>query len=131
MLVATKYACLQIYRWRFLNEWEAFKFFISRSNVHRHIHSFPTRRSSDLDDAAQYRFGSELYRAGPRFASRRDRKSTRLNSSHLGISYAVFCLKKKKKTKYKQRKNKKKQRIKTSSKFSNKIHKSNKIRKST
>src|SRR5258705_7034913 len=30
-------------------------------------------------------------------AFRRDRKSTRLNSSHLGISYAVFCLKKKKK----------------------------------
>src|SRR5947199_2554442 len=30
-------------------------------------------------------------------AKRRDRKSTRLNSSHLGISYAVFCLKKKKK----------------------------------
>src|SRR5256885_8553924 len=28
-------------------------------------------------------------------ASRRDRKSTRLNSSHLEISYAVFCLKKK------------------------------------
>src|SRR5258705_9049690 len=28
-----------------------------------------------------------------------DRKSTRLNSSHLGISYAVFCLKKKKKQK--------------------------------
>src|SRR5205814_8519301 len=27
-----------------------------------------------------------------------DRKSTRLNSSHLGISYAVFCLKKKNKT---------------------------------
>src|SRR5437899_12871287 len=35
---------------------------------------------------------------GPRCARRssRDRKSTRLNSSHLGISYAVFCLKKKK-----------------------------------
>src|SRR5262245_65302047 len=31
-----------------------------------------------------------------------DRKSTRLNSSHLGISYAVFCLKKKKKKKEKQ-----------------------------
>src|SRR5688572_32302099 len=29
--------------------------------------------------------------------SRRDRKSTRLNSSHSQISYAVFCLKKKKK----------------------------------
>src|SRR5205814_10573660 len=32
--------------------------------------------------------------AGDRLAQ--DRKSTRLNSSHLGISYAVFCLKKKK-----------------------------------
>src|SRR5262245_63600742 len=30
-------------------------------------------------------------------AGRADRKSTRLNSSHLGISYAVFCLKKKNK----------------------------------
>src|SRR5256885_6069431 len=30
-------------------------------------------------------------------APKRDRKSTRLNSSHLVISYAVFCLKKKKK----------------------------------
>src|SRR5437899_3758680 len=32
-----------------------------------------------------------------RLGSIPDRKSTRLNSSHLGISYAVFCLKKKKK----------------------------------
>src|SRR5437899_8218998 len=31
-----------------------------------------------------------------RHATGPDRKSTRLNSSHLGISYAVFCLKKKK-----------------------------------
>src|SRR5438477_3366442 len=31
----------------------------------------------------------------PRRAPRRDRKSTRLNSSHMSISYAVFCLKKK------------------------------------
>src|SRR3712207_7039220 len=31
-----------------------------------------------------------------RRADRRDRKSTRLNSSHANISYAVFCLKKKK-----------------------------------
>src|SRR5439155_21082589 len=38
-------------------------------------------------------------RAGARVASTRrpDRKSTRLNSSHVAISYAVFCLKKKKK----------------------------------
>src|SRR6266480_5490227 len=32
-------------------------------------------------------------------ACRPDRKSTRLNSSHMSISYAVFCLKKKKKNK--------------------------------
>src|SRR5207249_10044240 len=31
------------------------------------------------------------------FTRREDRKSTRLNSSHVSISYAVFCLKKKKK----------------------------------
>src|SRR3712207_8063089 len=31
-------------------------------------------------------------------SDRKDRKSTRLNSSHANISYAVFCLKKKKKT---------------------------------
>src|SRR5262245_64995920 len=34
-------------------------------------------------------------RTAPFAAVDRDRKSTRLNSSHLGISYAVFCLKKK------------------------------------
>src|SRR5947199_9482902 len=34
---------------------------------------------------------------GLNFPGLTDRKSTRLNSSHLGISYAVFCLKKKKK----------------------------------
>src|SRR3712207_7056954 len=41
------------------------------------------------------RRGHEL----PRLAVAADRKSTRLNSSHANISYAVFCLKKKKKTK--------------------------------
>src|SRR5438445_1255599 len=35
-------------------------------------------------------------RAGSARLPRRDRKSTRLNSSHANISYAVFCLKKKK-----------------------------------
>src|SRR2546429_6350794 len=35
-----------------------------------------------------------------RHAGRRDRKSTRLNSSHGYISYAVFCLKKKKQNKH-------------------------------
>src|SRR2546430_11965744 len=33
---------------------------------------------------------------GPRLGAEQDRKSTRLNSSHSQISYAVFCLKKKK-----------------------------------
>src|SRR5947199_1064940 len=41
-----------------------------------------------------------------------DRKSTRLNSSHLGISYAVFCLKKKNKTRlHVDRKNKVRRRM--------------------
>src|SRR2546422_9840740 len=55
----------------------------------------------------RHRFGRErgglesLGRGGRRWTRRRgraDRKSTRLNSSHGYISYAVFCLKKKKKT---------------------------------
>src|SRR5215469_17287381 len=52
-----------------------------------------------------------------RVRGRRDRKSTRLNSSHVEISYAVFCLKKKKKTKnnlsVNKKKKKKKQKKKT------------------
>src|SRR5690606_42007146 len=36
----------------------------------------------------------------PALPAFQDRKSTRLNSSHVKISYAVFCLKKKKKNKY-------------------------------
>src|SRR6266568_8576015 len=39
--------------------------------------------------------------AGP--CPRRDRKSTRLNSSHSSISYAVFCLKKKKQYRHTQK----------------------------
>src|SRR5690349_23559458 len=39
------------------------------------------------------------HRRRDRRARRGDRKSTRLNSSHVEISYAVFCLKKKKKNK--------------------------------
>src|SRR5205814_9823553 len=44
------------------------------------------------------RLGASFFEATTAIAL--DRKSTRLNSSHLGISYAVFCLKKKKKKKY-------------------------------
>src|SRR3712207_7341488 len=46
-----------------------------------------------------YHLGSRLeageFRDGHRQSADRDRKSTRLNSSHANISYAVFCLKKK------------------------------------
>src|SRR5690554_7421595 len=41
----------------------------------------------------------------------KDRKSTRLNSSHVRISYAVFCLKKKKKKTKNKRKKKKKKKL--------------------
>src|SRR5215467_14945123 len=45
-----------------------------------------------------------------------DRKSTRLNSSHLVISYAVFCLKKKKKNKKRENKKKKRKKKRTQQK---------------
>src|SRR5207302_10328916 len=77
-----------------------------------HLHSFPTRRSSDLTAGTFYRRVLAPWRtpAIPHRcvdhlavrndvewpASAIDRKSTRLNSSHVKISYAVFCLKKKK-----------------------------------
>src|SRR5438477_3280478 len=40
--------------------------------------------------------GAFLLALFEQYAEKRDRKSTRLNSSHMSISYAVFCLKKKK-----------------------------------
>src|SRR5437762_6045852 len=55
-----------------------------------------------LDNLSTHKAGA-LYQAFPPDEARRllrDRKSTRLNSSHRCISYAVFCLKKKKKTKH-------------------------------
>src|SRR5207253_10257663 len=96
--------------------------FFFYSSVHlRDLHSFPTRRSSDLSSTACFRYnlacplksgwrliGRCSTRSRPAFTSslyisatttKRDRKSTRLNSSHVAISYAVFCLKKKKKQK--------------------------------
>src|SRR5699024_12393376 len=90
---------------------------------HRALPSFPTRRSSDLrnwvgaalsrkvrDNAVELPLPEPLtaidtllheeikdLRAEVRGVEARDRKSTRLNSSHVSISYAVFCLKKKNK----------------------------------
>src|SRR5437764_14234188 len=82
----------------------------------RDLHSFPTRRSSDLEKGTipassqasptsgmrdttsphlgHFTFTSSTH--GLKSATPGDRKSTRLNSSHRCISYAVFCLKKKK-----------------------------------
>src|SRR3712207_8951091 len=48
----------------------------------------------DVLEGAPYAHLGALVRAVPRYVL--DRKSTRLNSSHANISYAVFCLKKKK-----------------------------------
>src|SRR2546428_7982152 len=54
-------------------------------------HPATTRRDSSIP--GKHRSGLRAYRFG---AAQADRKSTRLNSSHDQISYAVFCLKKKK-----------------------------------
>src|SRR3712207_8824558 len=61
----------------------------------RHRRRRPARTRSVPAGARPLR-GGPLRRGRPR-RRRRDRKSTRLNSSHANISYAVFCLKKKKK----------------------------------
>src|SRR5438132_12705905 len=75
-------------------------FFFYGYGYHRDLHSFPTRRSSDLGGIAEeelVNLAGERHTAKhrPAGAGRTDRKSTRLNSSHTVISYAVFCLKKK------------------------------------
>src|SRR5699024_12512336 len=95
---------------------------------HRNLHSFPTRRSSDLEVMGQFfKVAKQVFQptsideacqqirdqvraymtvaieeratmqvVKEAIGSSEDRKSTRLNSSHVSISYAVFCLKKKK-----------------------------------
>src|SRR5207249_7318063 len=108
-----------------------FYLFYYHSLLALYLHSFPTRRSSDLVGSAvigivwiihslrrrhtgrvvQRSACAARQRAGGRERRRAvsqeiysrvdvagDRKSTRLNSSHVSISYAVFCLKKKKQT---------------------------------
>src|SRR6266542_4379859 len=75
-----------------------FHLFFYCSGAPRDLHSFPTRRSSDLgfwSRAGARRSQEEGTGAGlTKWTSRtQDRKSTRLNSSHGSISYAVFCLK--------------------------------------
>src|SRR5205085_11237989 len=109
------------------HSYSSFSLFFPSSRTPRDLHSFPTRRSSDLPRLQfppEPRAPAHLVVPGhPPVRQRRappvehlqgqlvpgaeadrrrhpgDRKSTRLNSSHSQISYAVFCLKKKKKKK--------------------------------
>src|SRR5436309_9880246 len=76
-------------------------FFFESPAPRRDLPSFPTRRSSDLlhsgagtDEMHSIDPGDFGHRPLPLHLQ--DRKSTRLNSSHVKTSYAVFCLKKKK-----------------------------------
>src|SRR5947209_17295553 len=79
--------------------------FFQLSDDDRDLHSFPTRRSSDPLGSQHvapnrrqhlFRLVARCQIGGQRTrGDRLDRKSTRLNSSHANISYAVFCLKKK------------------------------------
>src|SRR2546426_8855621 len=66
------------------------------------LNSVPTATNPTVASAITATSGSNTRPTGTlKNSTNRDRKSTRLNSSHLVISYAVFCLKKKKKQKKK------------------------------
>src|SRR5207248_11744657 len=96
-------------------------FFLYSYHHHPDLHSFPTRRSSDLTGVYEHagkhqclapvgrwrRRSTPYHGSGSgggthetRSSASLDRKSTRLNSSHRTISYAVFCLKKKTQSTY-------------------------------
>src|SRR5205807_1044335 len=102
IMVANKYAFLQITRRRFLNEWEAFKKVISRRNIRRRItipltlsilnflDESPERKTSFIEIS---RGGKLPYKTGSPAISV-DRKSGSAGMPR-PISYAVFCLKKK------------------------------------
>src|SRR5690606_40181875 len=59
------------------------------------FHGLDTFRQGDMQPPGYSRQRSTLNQDGS-YGNKEDRKSTRLNSSHVKISYAVFCLKKKK-----------------------------------
>src|SRR2546430_10825644 len=66
---------------------------VQEDRVHGYAETLraPVAREPSLKRTANYPFTREF----PKLFRVRDRKSTRLNSSHSQISYAVFCLKKK------------------------------------
>src|SRR3712207_8079950 len=71
--------------------------FRSARPVRARLHAARLRRAPAPHEVGQQRGGAPAAALGARgLRAPRDRKSTRLNSSHANISYAVFCLKKKK-----------------------------------
>src|SRR5262245_64270995 len=76
---------------RYLNTLDSEETFTDHLGVTRDVH----RRNDITVNRAMFILGGYVFDQRARY-SFTDRKSTRLNSSHLGISYAVFCLKKKK-----------------------------------
>src|SRR5439155_27023852 len=63
-----------------------------------HILSAEEKRVTAYHEGGHALVGHSIPEADPIHKVSIDRKSTRLNSSHVAISYAVFCLKKKKKS---------------------------------
>src|SRR5438128_6883836 len=84
-----------------MTEYLFYSFIYFAAGSHRDLNSFPTRRSSDLLAKTGVLFCVDPWpdvRGQPNPCWQiwlSDRKSTRLNSSHGSISYAVFCLQKK------------------------------------
>src|SRR5438552_19164781 len=79
--------------------YHTFFFLMIRRPPRSTLFPYTTLFRSDAEGAVSKVIGNCLIHSGGRIVhceSNRDRKSTRLNSSHQIISYAVFCLKKKK-----------------------------------
>src|SRR5690242_20944492 len=67
-----------------------------RSTLFPYTTLFRSRFLGHRDDARKWLAACDVYVNSSVSEGISDRKSTRLNSSHMSISYAVFCLKKKK-----------------------------------
>src|SRR5690242_20904049 len=71
---------------------------MSKANLKSELWGFSRALKGDVEELLRLGLQASIIEA-PTSDIKLDRKSTRLNSSHMSISYAVFCLKKKKKTK--------------------------------
>src|SRR2546427_13306138 len=74
-----------------------FFFFFFNDTATTEIYTLSLHDALPISGARGRLLGAAHECSGKDAAQERDRKSTRLNSSHSQISYAVFCLKKKKK----------------------------------